>query len=84
MTIAGSIITIMLGAILAWAVEFDIAGVDINVIGVILMIGGLVGLGIGLYRIRVTRRVVEDYEEVPEHRHTAVYEERRRYDEPPL
>ncbi|MEU8248102.1 hypothetical protein [Nonomuraea sp. NPDC048916] len=93
MTIAGSIILIMLGAILTWAVEFDLAGLDINVVGVILMIGGLVGLLFGLYRISVTRRAVgpinepvvrRDLVDEPETRRTTVYEERRRYDEPPL
>lgn len=93
MTIAGSIILIMLGAILTWAVEFDLAGVDINVVGVIVMLGGLAGLLFALYRIHVTRRAVgpveepvhrhEIYEE-PEARRTTVYEERRHYDEPPL
>jgi len=93
MTIAGSIILIMLGAILTWAVEFDLAGLDINVVGVVLMLGGLVGLGFGLYRIRAARRAVgpidgpvhrhEIYEE-PQARRTTVYEDRRRYDEPPL
>ncbi|MFD1536528.1 hypothetical protein [Nonomuraea guangzhouensis] len=94
MTIAGSIILIMLGAILTWAVEFDLAGLDINVVGVILMLGGVVGLLFGIYRISVTRRAVapidepvhrhEVYDE-PEARRTTVYEERaRRYDEPPL
>lgn len=86
MTIAGSIILIMLGAILTWAVEFDLAGLDINVVGIVLMLGGLVGLLFGIYRIRTTRKVVEQppvntvYEEP---RRTTVYEERR-YDEPPL
>ena len=58
MTIAGSIILIMLGAILTWAVEFDLAGVDIIVVGVIVMLGGLAGLLFALYRIQVTRRAV--------------------------
>ncbi len=93
MTIAGSIILIMLGAILTWAVELDIAGLDINVVGVVLMLGGVVGMLFGLYRIQVTRRAVgpidepvhrhEIYEE-PETRRTTVYEERRHVDEPPL
>ncbi|MEU7740065.1 hypothetical protein [Nonomuraea sp. NPDC049158] len=93
MTIAGSIILIMLGAILTWAVEFDLAGIDINVVGVILMLGGVAGLLFGIYRISVTRRAVapidepvvrHDVYEEPEARRTTVYEERRRYDEPPL
>jgi hypothetical protein len=93
MTIAGSIILIMLGAILTWAVEFDLAGLDINIVGVVLMLGGVAGLLFGLYRIRLTRRAVgpidepvhrhEVYEE-PDTRRTTVYEERRRVDEPPL
>lgn len=48
MTIGGGIALIVLGAILTYAVEFDIAGLNIDVIGIILMIGGLVGLVFGL------------------------------------
>jgi hypothetical protein len=48
MTIGGSIALIVLGAILAFAVEFEIAGVNIDAVGYILMIGGLVGLIFGL------------------------------------
>ena len=44
MGIGVSIFLIALGAILAFAVEFDLAGVDIRVVGYILMIVGLVGL----------------------------------------
>ncbi|MCF6475522.1 hypothetical protein FAF44_45295 [Nonomuraea sp. MG754425] len=93
MTIAGSIILIMLGAILTWAVELDLAGLDINVVGVILMLGGLVGLLFGIYRISVTRRAVgtigepahrREIHEGPEARRTTVYEERHHYNEPPL
>ncbi|MFD8529781.1 DUF6458 family protein [Streptosporangium canum] len=58
MTIAGGIILIMLGAIFTWAVEFDIAGFDINVVGVILMLGGLAWLLFAIYRISVARRAV--------------------------
>jgi hypothetical protein len=56
MTIAGSIILIMLGAILTWAVEVDVAGLDIRIVGVILMIGGVAGLLFGLWRISTARR----------------------------
>ncbi|WP_327089988.1 hypothetical protein OIE66_05050 [Nonomuraea sp. NBC_01738] len=93
MTIAGGIILIMLGAILTWAVEFDLAGLDINVVGIVLMLGGVAGLLFGLYRISVTRRAVgpidepvvrhEVYDE-PEVRRTRVVDERRHYGEPPL
>ncbi len=56
MTIAGSIILIMLGAILTWAVEVDIAGLDIRIVGVILMVGGVAGLLFGLWRLSTARR----------------------------
>ncbi|WP_169947674.1 DUF6458 family protein [Microbispora sp. H11081] len=56
MTIAGSIILIMLGAILTWAVDFTIVGLDIQVIGVILMVGGLAGLLFGIWRLTTARR----------------------------
>jgi hypothetical protein len=54
MTIGGSIALIVLGAILAFAVEFDLAGININTIGFILMIAGVVGAV--LAGIMMTRR----------------------------
>ena len=44
MGIGGSIFLIALGAILAFAVDFEVAGVDEKVVGVILMIAGALGL----------------------------------------
>ena len=44
MGIGASVFLIALGAILAFAVEYDISGLDINVVGFILMIAGVVGL----------------------------------------
>ncbi|GII62189.1 hypothetical protein Skr01_22740 [Sphaerisporangium krabiense] len=94
MTIAGSIFLIMLGAILTWAVEFDLAGVDINVVGVILMLGGIVGLIFGIWRLNSVRRTAVTrttpvtpvatagpVTPVDTARTTHVYEERR-YDDP--
>jgi hypothetical protein len=64
MTIGGSIGLIILGAILAFAVELDVAGLDIRVIGIILMLGGVVGLVFGLTmrqrRVGRTHVVEED------------------------
>lgn len=39
-----SLFLIAIGAILTWAVTADVQGVDVNVVGVILMVVGLVGL----------------------------------------
>ncbi|MEI7926646.1 MAG: DUF6458 family protein [Chloroflexota bacterium] len=45
---AGSLLLIALGAILAWAVEYQVAGIDIKVIGAILLIVGTIGLVLSL------------------------------------
>lgn len=58
MTIGGSIGLIVLGAILAFAVQFDLQGLSINVIGYILMIGGLIGLVFGLVYTSGRRREI--------------------------
>ncbi|WP_131738609.1 DUF6458 family protein [Actinomadura roseirufa] len=59
MTIGGSIALIIIGAILAYAVNYEFSGVDIRLVGVILMVGGLIGLVIGIVRIASARRVAE-------------------------
>jgi hypothetical protein len=48
MGIGVSLILIAVGAILTWAVSASVSGVDINAIGVILMIVGAVGLLLSL------------------------------------
>lgn len=66
MTIGGSIALIVLGAILAFAVTLEVAGLDIQVVGFILMIGGVIGLIVGLSlrrrnaAVRTTRVVDQD------------------------
>lgn len=63
MTIGGSIVLIVIGAILAFAVEYDLPGLSIDVIGIILMVAGVVGLIVGLVlsqRSRTTSRVVDE------------------------
>lgn len=44
MGIGASIFLIAVGAILTFAVEADIAGIDIAVVGIILMVAGALGL----------------------------------------
>ncbi|BCJ75305.1 hypothetical protein CS0771_48490 [Catellatospora sp. IY07-71] len=44
MGIGASIFLIVLGAIFTFALDFEVAGVDIDVIGWIFMIGGALGL----------------------------------------
>ena len=48
MGIGVSLILIAAGAILTWAVHTTVSGVDINTIGVILMVVGAIGLLLSL------------------------------------
>ena len=76
MGIGVSLILIAVGAVLTWAVNASVSGVDINAIGVILMIVGAVGLllslmfwsswgGYGVARGGGGARRVTTYEEGP-------------------
>ncbi|WP_306208873.1 DUF6458 family protein [Actinoplanes sp. RD1] len=56
MGIGGSIFLLALGAILAFAVNANISGLDINVVGYVLMLAGLVGLALTLYFWNSRRR----------------------------
>ena len=48
MGIGVSLILIAVGAILTWAVNATVSGLDINTVGVILMVVGLAGLILSL------------------------------------
>ncbi|MGH2907208.1 MAG: DUF6458 family protein [Solirubrobacterales bacterium] len=48
MTIGASIFLIAVGAILKFAVTYTVAGIDIQTVGVILMVAGGLGLVLGL------------------------------------
>jgi hypothetical protein len=56
MYIGTSILLIAVGAILAWAVTAEVAGVDVQTAGVILMVVGVVGLLISLFFLSQARR----------------------------
>ena len=56
MTIGGSLFLIAVGAILRYATNLHVQGVEIDTVGLILMIVGIVGFVIGLiYEIAVVR-----------------------------
>lgn len=44
MAIATSLMLIALGAVLAWAVDYEVSGVDIQAVGGILVVVGIIGL----------------------------------------
>jgi hypothetical protein len=48
MGVGVSLILIAAGAILTWAVEATVNGIDINAVGVILMVVGVIGLVLSL------------------------------------
>lgn len=48
MGIGVSVFLLALGAILAFAVEFDASGIDIDTVGIILMVVGALGLMLSL------------------------------------
>jgi hypothetical protein len=71
MGIGVSLILIAVGAILTWAVNATVSGLDINTVGVILMIVGAIGLilslmfwsswgGVGAGATRRTTTTVDD------------------------
>ena len=67
MTIGGALFLIAVGAILYFAVTAQVAGIDIQTVGLILMIVGVVGIIISLFTMSVWSR----------DRRGAVVEERR-------
>jgi len=73
-TIGGSAALIVIGAILKWGITWQPAHVDLQVIGLILMIAGVLGLAISLIFIIMRRN---------DRRSAQVYEERR-YTDPPM
>lgn len=90
MGIGGSIFLIAIGAVLIFALESDISGLDIDALGVILMLAGGLGLFMTLViwgpsRLRAGAIVEEHrvYEE-PRPHNGGVIEEHRVYEEPPV
>jgi uncharacterized membrane protein YidH (DUF202 family) len=58
MTIGGSLFLIAVGAILRFAVTATVSGVNIHVVGTILIVVGIVGLVLGLLMYNRARTVV--------------------------
>ena len=58
MGIGGSIFLIALGAIFAFAIDANLGWLDLNVVGWVLMLVGLVGLAMTLYFWNTRRRTV--------------------------
>jgi disulfide bond formation protein DsbB len=81
MTYGGSIALIVIGAILRFAISYSPANVNLQLVGLILMIAGAIGLVISLVWMFGRRRQTVTTTRTPST--TEVYEERR-YNEPPV
>ncbi|MGH8868080.1 MAG: DUF6458 family protein [Actinomycetes bacterium] len=68
MGIGACVALIAIGAVLTFATEFDIAGMDVNAVGVILMIAGALGLLVTMQIFRPrSRREPAPREAYPPH-----------------
>ena len=74
MSVGASVFLLLAGAILRFAVSWSPQNVDLQIVGVILMIGGAVGLVASLVFMVMKRR---------RDRSAEVYEERRYIQPPP-
>jgi hypothetical protein len=59
-SIAASLALIAIGAILRYAVNVDISGIDVQTVGLILMIVGVLGLVVTLFVLAQTGRDPRD------------------------
>ena len=88
MGIGGSIFLLALGAILAFAVDAQFSGIDINVVGYVLMAAGLIGLMLTVWfwnsrRTPAATTVVEERPVVRNEQVVDEYRTVRRQDPPP-
>ncbi len=88
MTIGGSIFLIVVGAILKFAMNVEVAQINLDTVGVILMIAGGVGLILGFVQEGMARKARREAQaaaqqgQVPtQERREVTYEQQRR--EPP-
>jgi hypothetical protein len=56
MTIGAALLTIAVGAVLAFAVTAQVAGIDLQTVGYILLVIGVLGLLLGLWMMSAGRR----------------------------
>ena len=59
--ISWSLFCIAVGAVLKWAVTAHVAGINLHILGIILMTAGGVGLCIGLFLVFRGRSNASDY-----------------------
>ena len=60
MGIGAGVFLIAVGAILTFALDVSVSGIDLKVVGVILMLAGLIGIAVDLAVFAPRRRSVRD------------------------
>lgn len=65
MRIGGSLFLIAVGAILKWAITDKVNGVNLSMIGLILMVVGIIGLVLSLIMVSMRRRTDVIHERDP-------------------
>ena len=60
MGIGAGVFLIAVGAILTFALDVSVSGIDLKVVGVILMLAGLIGIAVDLAIFAPRRRGVRD------------------------
>ena len=56
MRIGGSLVLIAVGAVLKWAVSYEVSGVNLQTVGTILLVVGLIGLVLSVILWSTRRR----------------------------
>lgn len=56
MGIGAGVFLIAIGAVLTFAVDYSVSGIDIKVVGIILMLAGIVGIAVDLAVFAPRRR----------------------------
>ena len=59
--LSSSIGLVALGAILAWAVSYEIEGIDLNTVGIILFAVGILGIVVTLVATATNQRTVIEH-----------------------
>lgn len=77
MGIGGSIFLIVVGAILAFAVNVSLGWLDLNIVGIVMMLAGFAGLILTLWFWNSRRRTVVTQAPVVEDRRVIPSDERR-------
>ena len=78
MTVGAGIFLIAVGAILRYAINDSLKDIDLETIGLILMIAGAAGIILGFIQMAMARRRAVAYEQPVVEERRPVVEERRR------